>query len=396
MFVTEIVQRPGSFTFDLLESTPRSVVDEVVDALETREGYVVVFPSRVETPADDDGLYAGVLTARDGLRRFGGYALSGLLGTDRGVGVRAASATTFSSLTMDQLLDALLPANGITKGTVGTGLSTVSGTWTPDVSLREFLDEMVAASGGEWRINTDGSFDVAPPDQLYPATPTVFVSDQFTSNRASPGLRGVVGTVDAPQLNMASYTSRVDGFGQGDGVSILTASAVGVQGGRGYDGSTLNARRTLDLPSSDQTELDSLTAAALARFNQAQYRGGLTLSAKWLRRDLAPGDPVYAWLPQFRLDTSNPLVMYRGQATKPFLWRVVSMLWASHDGLGIWLRRATAGGTVWNDLTKYVVLGNGETTLGVSSDDGPQGELLDVGVDRHSGRNTQRRTEEVA
>ena len=363
----------------------------MVDACETREGYIVVFPSRVPIPSDTAGLYAGVLASRSGLRRFGGYALSGLLGTEQGVGARASTNVTYSGVTADELLDALLPSNGITKGAVGSGMGTASGTWTVDVSLREFIDQMAASFGAEWRINPDGTLDFAPVDQLYPTTPSLIVSDQFTSNKFGGTLRGVVGSLDTPQLNMAVYTSRVDGFGRGSGDTILTATAVGALAGRGYDDTVLQARRTLDLPSSDQTELDSLTAAALARFDTVNYRGTLSVTAPWIRRDLAPGDPVYAWLTQFRLDVSNPFVMYRGQATRPFLWRVTQLDWTSHNGLGFWLRRATGSGITWTDITSHVVVYDGAATLGVSSDDGPQGEILEVGVDRHSPRNSQSR-----
>lgn len=387
MEIIEPIQRPGVFRLTMTPETPREMLDAIGNATFERSGQIYVFSGDVQVPTAKRALWAGVLADRSGDqgRDFGGFGLSGLLGTDEGVGPHVATNTVYSNDTITNHLTSILPLNGITLGTVNeTGLTTVSGTWTIELTARAFIDELVTAAGGEWRVNPDGTLDVATAANLYPQTPSVFVTEEPTTE-VSGALRGVAGRLSDPGFNTAVVTSRTYGYGEGVGDTILTSVANSAgQVGFALDGGVLVAERHLDLPSSGQTELDALTQASVARFEDVAVRSRIETFSPYIRRDFAPGENLYAYVPRFDM-AGNPLVIFAGQPTYPLKLRGHQLDWTASEGMGVYLR-VHDGTESWLRLTDYVQYGTGAASWVVGSTDGPAGVVYEIGPDRFGTR----------
>ncbi|MGW6912596.1 fibronectin type III domain-containing protein [Kitasatospora sp. NPDC054939] len=365
MPVTDVLTALGSWRIELTPTTPRDVLDALVEF-----GHLAITPGRVDVRTAGDNLlaaarYVGVVRTKqladDGRTRtagdkvtIGGAGMALWLGDEEDKGAVIENATPFASASFADTIRDLLPSS-VAEGTLYSVTGTYSGShqWeTPRKAIQYVCKTMSTTNTPvSWRVNGDGTLDAGPESSLFVTSPQCAIvrrgAGQDMSLRALPG-----------QLNYAQdtedFTTRVVLLAEGEGPSIATGAANINPGSNPYKdihGNSLVMTRMVSESGTSQTNAAVRAQLALSQF--VAPRRGLTLSTLDydIEGSFSPGDYVWAYDPDKGLvDTSNEVV-FRGQRLNPIRLQVTEATWPVTVGHTVAYRAADGS---WTDLTDYV------------------------------------------
>jgi hypothetical protein len=367
--VNEKLMELGSWSFELIDETPKTVLDQL-----QYFGHVAFVPGRVEPAQYGDELldmarYVGVVTGKsvDHLRKaVSGQGMNVWLADSDGKGDLIETPIVITAQTFPNAIRAILGSGtAVVEGTLHSG---VPGTYTGRhvyQSRRKAIDFICTTMGGEWRVNGRAELDAGPATSLYNATPdTVIVKrrpnrhtdgDDLTMH----GLRGDMGVAS----DVKDWTSRVVLLGEGQGDAIATASADNA------------ANPYLDLRGEPVKRVrvisESTTAPgnaeARAEYQLSKYvtpRAALTLTTDDydVTGAFETGDWAWVWDPDAGLVDPDVEITFRGERINPVKLRMVGASWPVRRGMTVAFRAQDGS---WLDLTPYMVWEGGETTVTV-------------------------------
>lgn len=386
--------RAGSFSFELVDSVPESVLAQLRGALgwsgsttwSPSDGHIVVTSVPVEETSLTlaQSLYTGRLTKQDGIRSFSGAGLASWLGAD---GVPSAMATSYinsggtgvttisgaQTLSLGNWISALVTySNGITAGTIKVDASTLTATWEWTSPI-EMLDAVCAHYGVEWRINPVGTIDVNNAATLF-RTGSVFISELGGESEMSP--RGLTGAALSPSIDSSERTSLAVVVGTQDQTTAVASAVVGrgtLAGGTvayGVGGAAATLVRVVDAPQSVAAEALSQSATVVGSFDDPRFNFDVAVSSERTREYVAPGDTVYVWQPRAGIYATGTAMEFRGESVFPVSVRVQRITWPVVEGYGVYLYRRVASTITVTDLTPYVAWPAAGANLEVGSAQG--------------------------
>jgi hypothetical protein len=310
------------------------------------------------------------------LRRSGKYAFSGpdpsyWLGGGEGypnpiipdsprsarIRTTAASITTW--------LNAIYPLHGITLGTITNGNTSTGAIPYPSPG-REALDDLCTLTGTEWRIRPDFTLDVGPTNTLYPATPTVILTNEKASTE------GTLRSLEATSINVDIDASRVAdaaiGYGRGTDTNATptvrrrthtpTGNVRNVLPGGGTPDLTILA----DLPNVTASGLNAALDQLLTDYRQPFTSIRATARAYNPLTYLTPGQRIYAWHPLEGVYDLTTQIEHRGQIAFPQIQRLASITAPVTSDNGVYVL-LNDGATII-DLTPWVEFNDtGDTSL---------------------------------
>lgn len=369
MPVNEKLMELGSWSIELVDETPKTVLDAVAYF-----GHVAFVPGRVEPAQYGDELldmarYVGVVTGKsvDHLRKVvSGQGMNVWLADSDGKGDLLESAVQITGQTFANSIRAILGSGtAVVEGTLYSG---VAGTYTGRhvyQTRRKAIDFICTTMGGEWRVNGRGELDAGPATSLYNATPdTVIVKrrpnrhtdgDDLTMH----GLRGDMGVAS----DVKDWTSRVVLLAEGEGTAIATASATNPANPYlDMRGEPVNRTRVISESTTAPGNAAARAAYQLARYVEPRHALTLTTDDYDVSGAFAVGDWAWIWDPDAGLVDPDNEIMFRGERINPVKLRMVGASWPVRPGTTV-AYRAQDGS--WLDLTPYVAREGGETTVAV-------------------------------
>jgi hypothetical protein len=368
----------GSFSITLKDDTPQSVIDAC-----TLVGTQVFVGPQVDVAGMADATllaamkaakaYAGVILDRPDPFTIEGGDLSWYLGqpdgpsptlTDVGIALSGSRTTT-------QWIDAILPAKGLTKGTVTNGTPIVDGVIPPlSASPLAAIQWVCLQSGVEYRVNCDGTVDVGPSTTLFPA-PTATAATVITRDRAGDegSIEGVQASALARRRSAWDVASRAVAAYDGTAAALrfVTASQTPTDvdwvdfAGAAYGARDIYVDAEV-LPTAAKAQLIADTTIARHALDQREVT--LTTETHNVVGDVLPGERVFVYDPISGLfDLAGTQVEQRGRLITPVGLRVAEVTYPILPGLGVFLRR----GGVWTDITSYVLTEDGDVTWVVTA-----------------------------
>lgn len=378
MSVTRTLMGSGSFSIALKDDTPQNIIDAC-----TLVGTQVFVGPRVDVTGMADATllaamktakaYAGVILDRPDPFTIEGADLSWYLGqadgpspsvTDVGISLAGSRTTT-------QWIDAILPAKGLTKGTVTNGTAIVDGVIPPlSASPLAAIQWVCLQSGVEYRVNCDGTVDVGPSTTLFPA-PTATTATIITRDRAGDegALEGVQATDLARRRSAWDVASRAVAAYDGTAAALkfITASQTptGVDwvdfAGVAYGSRDIYVDAEV-LPTAAKAQL--IADATVAQFALDQREVTLSTETHNVVGDVLPGERLFFYDPISGLfDLAGTQVQQRGRLITPVVLRTAEVTYPIIPGLGVYLRR----GGVWTDITTFVLTEDGDVTWVVTA-----------------------------
>jgi hypothetical protein len=378
MSVTRTLMGSGSFSIAFKGDTPQSVIDAC-----TLVGTQVFVGPQVDVIGMADATllaamktakaYAGVILDRPDPFTIEGADLSWYLGqadgpspsvTDVGISLAGSRTTT-------QWIDAILPAKGLTKGTVTNGTAIVDGVIPPlSASPLAAIQWVCLQSAVEYRVNCDGTVDVGPSTTLFPA-PTSTSGTVVTRDRAGDegSLEGVQAAEMARRRSAWDVASRAVAAYEGTAAALkfVTASQTPTDvdwvdfAGVAYGARDIYVDAEV-LPTAAKAQLIADATVALHALDQRE----VTLSTEThnVVGDVLPGERVFVYDTISGLfDLAGPQFDWRGRLITPVTLRVAEVTYPIIPGLGVYLRR----GGVWTDITGYVLTEEGDVTWVVTA-----------------------------
>jgi hypothetical protein len=354
--ITERVQAAGSWDVQLVEDTPRRLL-EVIDIEKAGFGQLVILPAHLDPRAHTDtdllGLarYCGVYRVQEGLR-LSGAGLGILLGDEDGKGDVFESVRSTPNGWLSQWVPALLP-QALLAGTIDSPGGSMTDTFYLQAA-RECLAQICEYFGVEWRITPDLRLHVGRVDNLYGATPKVIILSDGDSGR-DVMLTGVAAQSGWAR-DVEDYSTKVIYVtGDEDSPTLTTATIPEAQipFGRAGDGGPIVMDRLVRASDDEGSSPSTMAAAQLGRFSRPRRQ--VTVAAgQYDIGHLAPvGSHVWLYAPPVVMDTSNQVV-FRGRSTFPVRSRLVGATWPLRSGMGVYLRVYAPGRLDWYDLTSYV------------------------------------------
>lgn len=367
MTINQVKQALGQWTLGLRDDTPK----EILDALEPF-GHVAVVPGRVDVRSAADGLldaarYVGVYRGRSDGENFTmrGCGMEMWLGDEDGKGDIYTTTISASATTFANTIRALLPASGsVTEGTLHSVPGTFTGSFKFE-SPRSAITYVTDTFGTEtfpvsWRVNGDGTLDAGRDTDLYVTTPVAMLV------RKDPGrdmsLVGFQGRM-VLDTDVEDYTTEVLLLAEGEGESIVTASASQSTPYNDIHGNDVVFRRIVSESTTDATNAPARAALQLNRFKNPRYGVDLSTDAYDVTGDFVVGDTIYVFDPDAGfIDEANE-VYWQGNPINPIALKVVEMTWPVPEGWTVGFRRSTDG--EWVDLSDYYKGESGGTTITV-------------------------------
>lgn len=367
MTINQVKQALGQWNLSLREDTPK----EILDALEPF-GHVAVVPGRVDVRSAVDGLlsaarYVGVYRGRSDGDAFSmrGCGMEMWLGDEDGKGDIYTTTISASAATFANTVRALLPASGsVTEGT----LFSVPGTFTGSFKFeapRSAITYVTDTFGTEtfpvsWRVNGDGTLDAGRDEDMYVTVPVAMLV------RKDPGrdmsLVGFQGSMTL-ETDVEDYTTEVLLLAEGEGESIVTASASQSTPYNDIHGNDLVMRRIISESTTDATNAPARAALQLNRFKNPRYGVDLSTDAYDVTGDFVVGDTIYVFDPDAGfIDPANE-VYWQGQPINPIALKVVEMTYPIPPEWTVGFRRSSDG--VWIDLSDFYKGESGATTVTV-------------------------------
>lgn len=248
-------------------------------------------------------------------------------------------------------------------GMLPPGTFTTGGSYSVqriDSNLRQAIDRVIQATGHEWRVNPDFTFDAGERDDIYGTTPTVVI------------VEGGGGR----DLNLIGIDAEihVDGPDYSDWVQSLNVYDQGGYGGT-YNGSNAASRTpvgesvyawvtNLDLP-----EAPNGTGASIANllgpdYNKPRYEITVDVLDEGVTECVRAGDLIWVYDEIEGVRDFANQVTYGGRTIWPKLMRVERMSWPVRQGMGVyWREFGISTPLTYYDLTPYVEWETGNVTL---------------------------------
>lgn len=365
MSITEVKQALGSWTLRLREDTPR----DLLDALEPF-GHLAVAPGRVPVVQVGDNLlraarYVGVYrgTVRGDDYQLKGAGMAFWLGDEDGKGPVLTNLVTVASASFPNAVRALMPGT-VSEGTLYSIPGTYTGThqWeTPRKALTYLTDTYsTQAFPASWRVNGDATLDAGRDQDLFRLTPSaVLVRKGAGRELRYTSLSGRM-QLDA---DVEDYTTRVVLLAEGEGASVVTASASNVTGYRDLRGAALNMTRLISESSTDATNAAARAQLQLNRFALPRYAVSLSSDDYDLKGEFAVGDRIFVFDPDSGFTDPAQQIYWRGGVINPISFQVMEMTYPVPEGWSVGFRRGSDAR--WLDLTDYYVPESGQTTIKV-------------------------------
>ena len=366
MSVTERVMAAGSWDITLSDETPRRLL-EAIDVEKVGFSTLVILPARLNprSHADADLLalarYTGVYRRQEGMV-LSGAGLPILMGDEDGKGDVFESERSTSDGWLTQWVPALQPLS-LAAGTVTSPGGTYTGSFFL-VTAKEAFETLDATFGTEWRVTPDLKLHVGTPAALYGSTPKLIVLADAGEGGRDIGLTGVAATAPL-SVDLEDYASKaVVPYDAETKVAVAEVSEHPYR--RPTDGGPMLMDKLISAGTADDTDPQVQADAALETAGLPRRE----VTVEGARYDLGLISPVgsYVWLfaPPMIMDTSNR-VQFRGRACYPQLIRLMGMSWPVTIGHGVYLRTASTGEVVWQDLTECVEWETGNVRLEVGA-----------------------------
>lgn len=371
MPVNEKLMELGSWSIELIDETPKTVLDQI-----GYFGHISFVPGRLNVAEYGDQLlspemsrYVGVVTGKsvDHLRKVvSGQGMALWLADSDGKGDLIESPITITGKTFPNAIrDILGSGTAVVEGTLYSG---VAGTYTGThvyqsrgKAVRFICDTM----GAEWRVNGRGELDAGPATSLYNETPdTVIVrrrpnrhtdGDDLTLH----GLRGDMGVAS----DVKDWTDRVVLLAEGEGSAVATASADNPDNPYlDLRGQPIHRTRVISESTTAPGNAAARAAYQLARFVTPRSAMTLTTDDYDVSGAFAVGDWAYVYDPDAGLVDLDNEIVFRGERINPIRLRMVGASWPVRPGTTVAYRGQDGS---WLDLTPYVAREGGETTVTV-------------------------------
>lgn len=372
MAFTQVHRGLGAFTLTLKPGaggTPNSVLDQI-----SPFSAVVVTPTwqGPEGNLSSSSLlgvaqWSGIVQKRADERcTLEGQGPAVLLGDSDGKGVTYTNPPwDYTSKTVAEWVSNKVlgsgRGNGVTSGTVTSSSSTYTGQINPGDTPRKLLDYVCDRSGMEWRVNPDFTLDVNTKATLFPTvSEPVSVVRRGASGR-DLSLRGLPGQLSV-ESSWEDYTT-----------AVWVKATTGAMGSASVstpfyapDGTLVEWVRYIDSnKASSSGAAGDVASAQLGRFDDARHEIRLDLDLYNVGDEVGAGDTLWVFDPPNGLYDLSNQVTFRGETIFPTTLRCYATTTPFRRGMGVYLRRSDAAGTIV-DLTPYVVWedGPGEIEVG--------------------------------
>lgn len=369
MTINQVKQALGAWNLSLREDTPK----EILDALEAF-GHIAVVPGRVDVRSAGDGLlgaarYVGVFRGRSDGDFFSmrGCGMEMWLGDEDGKGDIYTATISASGTSFADTIRLLLPDGGsVTEGTLYSIPG--SGTFTGEFKFqdpRTAITYVTDTFGTDtfpvsWRVNGDGTLDAGRDTDLFVTVPQAMVVRKDAGRDMS--LVGFQGRL-VLETDVEDYTTEVLLLAEGEGESIVTASASQSTPYNDIHGNDVVFRRIVSESTTDATNAPARAQLQLNRFKNPRFGVDLSTDAYDVTGDFVVGDTIYVFDPDAGfIDPANE-VYWQGNPINPIALKVVEMTWPVPVEWTVGFRRSTDG--AWIDLSDYYKPESGATTITV-------------------------------
>ena len=377
--ITEKLMASGSWSVTLKPSTPPSIIDAINPAT-SAFGIIVILPTW--TPIESSGLtatallgvcrYAGVYRNRSRDMTMIGGGLPLLLGDDQKKGpILSTAVTNTSAATLDTWVSAILPHNGVSKGTITNTGTSSTGSYAY-VTKRAALEQICQVAGADWSIRPDSTgalkFTAGPSANVF----TNYTTPQAIVSRRSGGTRdvtlfGLPATQLATDVDVEDITSKTYLLATRDGGMSVGSATNGSWTYTGLDGSALAIETVVN--ASDVTRGNETTAATNAQAATSSVRRQIVLSTNIydVAGDIKVGDRIYVYDPVSGIfDTANS-VTYGGSEIAPLMVRCMGLTWPIRQGMGVYFLPPTGATPTPVDLTPYVQWEDADSTVEIGA-----------------------------
>lgn len=362
MAVSEIAGALGEWGVSLRADTPQEVLDKL-----DYFGHVAISAAHVDPAEYGDSLltaarYVGVNLQRsfgDDNKKIAGQSMAYWLGDGEDKGQIVEDPLNFTTATFVAAFTDLLPTS-LLPGTIHAQ----TGTYTKQVVFqtpRVALDYLCSLFDCEWRVNGDGTVDAGQIPQLFVTEPKAAIlrnrSGLEMDYRALKGR----GSLDS---DVKDFTTRVVLLANDpEAGSTVTADADILSGLNPYVdlfGNPVKITRIIEETETDAGNAPARAQLQLNRFTSPRDSLKLTTTYYDIRGDITPGDYVWVWDPEAKLENPANSIDFQGQEIQPMKLRVFRLSWPIERGMGVAFRSADGS---WTDLTQWVVYENGETDV---------------------------------
>lgn len=254
--------------------------------------------------------------------------------------------------------------NGITVGTIASAASpSKTGKVRAGQTPLEILNDVCRRFSREWRVNPNGTLDVAAQATLWPSTTTPTVVATPVGGGRDLNITGLPAVDFDETDDWDDYTTTVT-VNDSDETHTGTDTLGSVPYVNPYDATALVARRVVTSSTAD-TNADCATIATqqLGRFDQPQREITLTTDAYNISDSVEAGDTIYVFdVDNDLYNLSNP-VQYQGRTIYPATVRVTAVRDACSSEKGYLLYSWNGSAMELHDLTPYVAFEPSKVTL---------------------------------
>lgn len=372
MPVTERLRAAGSWSLNLRPDTPKSILDDL-DVATRGFGLLIITPSRIPSTAITAALlrgmsrYVGVYRARPTDYSMQGAHASILLGDEDGKGEILSTVTSQVAASLSTWMTALLPSNGIAKGTVSGG-STLSASYIY-MSRRQAIDAVCDGCGADWlvRCNSAGDLvlDASPKATLF-GTAAAALATRRALGGKEPGIASFRATQLATAMDVEDYTTKVWLIARGDGGATVGTATAGSVPYFGPGGAAIKMERIIDAPNVDPGNETTIATLQLANFSTLRRAITLSTDEYDISGVVRPGQNIYVYDPVINLYDNTVEQYFRGETIHPLLMRCFGHTWPIRAGFGVYFQTPEASPRIIN-LSDWVIPEDGDTTVEVGA-----------------------------
>ena len=391
MPITETYMDGGPWTVNLIDDTPRWVLD-TIDIRYRLWASIVVTPQHFEpgTLSDADLLsiarYTGVFLGMGaGRTSLNGEGLVWWLGNSGDGGDLHASVDI--NYTNKYLIDVLNDlvfngANGLTLSYTASIAEQFEIDLEGGDTKREVLDTILGQCSSEvaWQITSGGVVNVGYPTSLFPtqSTPTVLFTPEGGHDGNINGLAAefVMAALNGDEVRNDVWVDWQDGVNSGRAILSTPSGWVDFAGGSPEVRMLMDWRPKRARPATEkwrqlaawqvqsETKADRLAARELNE--RSEVRSEIVVEVDtfdpW-RYGMSPGHGVYLYDPDTKIsDTANE-VYYRGEAVCPDKGTVQQWTTPIQEDYGVYLRYWNGSSFTYYDLTNWVEFESGPTRI---------------------------------
>jgi hypothetical protein len=365
--VTEVKMALGSWSIGLRPDTPRELLDSI-----TPFGHIALIPGRIDPAAVGDGLlaaarYVGVYRRRDASPDgfdLQGASLAAWLGDEDGKGPITINPVVSASASFAQAVRALIPIS-LTEGTLVAIPG--GGTWTNTSQYETARDAITYITDSystdtypvSWRVNPAGTLDAGRDVDLWPSTSNPQALLTAKRRGRELGLVGLTGSMELDQ-DVEDYTTQVVLLAEGDGASIITASAANVSAYKDLKGQTVVITRLVSESETEATNAPARAQLQLNRFTTPRKAVTLSTSEYDVKGTFGVGDTILVHDPDTGFVDTAREVVFQGAPINPVALPVTELSWPVPAGWTVAFRTGTGA---WLDLSRYYVPESGSTTI---------------------------------